>query len=139
MASEVCKTLMFDIIRANLGNAKIEGLEADLGMRGNDYNIANMMFFIPYILCEVPANSILIKFNKASTWIGFIVTAWGIVMTCSGFCQNFGGLVGCRILLGVFEYVLYLQFSCALKPTSNLLLTPAVNQSRFLPRRCLHS
>ncbi|KAJ0418910.1 major facilitator superfamily domain-containing protein [Aspergillus carlsbadensis] len=95
--------LIANLDRANLGNAKIEGLEADLKMTGNDYNIANMMFFVPYILCEVPANSLLIRFSKPSTWIGLIVTAWGIVMTCSGFCQNFGGLVGCRVLLGVFE------------------------------------
>ncbi|KAL2848910.1 major facilitator superfamily domain-containing protein [Aspergillus pseudoustus] len=95
--------LIANLDRANLGNAKIEGLEADLNMTGNDYNIANMMFFIPYILCEVPANSLLIKFHRPSTWIGIIVTAWGIVMTCSGFSQNFGGLVGCRVLLGVFE------------------------------------
>ncbi|KIA75792.1 hypothetical protein HK57_00406 [Aspergillus ustus] len=95
--------LIANLDRANLGNAKIEGLEADLRMTGNDYNIANMMFFIPYILCEVPANSLLIKFHRPSTWIGIIVTAWGIVMTCSGFSQNFGGLVGCRVLLGVFE------------------------------------
>ncbi|KAL2864089.1 major facilitator superfamily domain-containing protein [Aspergillus lucknowensis] len=95
--------LIANLDRANLGNAKIEGLEADLKMTGNDYNIANMMFFIPYILCEVPANSLLIKFHRPSTWIGIIVTAWGIVMTCSGFSQNFGGLVGCRVLLGVFE------------------------------------
>lgn len=74
-------------------------------MTGNDYNICNMMFFIPYILCEVPSNWILVKFSKPSTWIGIIVTAWGIVMTCSGLCQNFGSLVGCRVLLGLFEYV----------------------------------
>ena len=92
-----------DLDRANLGNAKIEGLEADLKMKGNDYNIANMMFFVPYILCEVPANAILIKFKKVSHWVGLIVTAWGIVMTCCGFAQNFGGLVACRVLLGIFE------------------------------------
>ena len=74
-------------------------------MTGNDYNVANMMFFVPYILAEVPANSILLKFSRPSIWIGIIVTAWGIVMTCSGFCQNFGGLLGCRVLLGIFEYV----------------------------------
>lgn len=88
---------------ANLGNAKIEGLELDLGMSGTDYNIANMLFFIPYILLEIPANSVLIRFEKPSQWIGFIVTAWGIVMMCTGFVKNFTGLLICRLLLGVFE------------------------------------
>lgn len=31
------------------------------------------------------------------------MVAWGIVMTCTGLVQNFGGLMGVRILLGVFE------------------------------------
>lgn len=72
-------------------------------MKGNDYNIANMLFFVPYILLEVPANSILVRFKKPSLWIGFIVTAWGIVMTCTGLVKNFAGLMVCRLLLGVFE------------------------------------
>lgn len=89
--------------RANLGNAKIEGLEKDLGMKGVDYNLANMLFFIPYILLEIPANTILMRFKKPSLWIGFIVTSWGIIMTCTGFVKSFPGLLVCRLLLGVFE------------------------------------
>lgn len=27
-----------------MGNAKVEGLEADLNMTGNDYNLVNMIF-----------------------------------------------------------------------------------------------
>jgi MFS family permease len=46
---------------------------------------------------------ILTKFKRPSIWIGLIVTAWGFVMTFSGFCSNFAGLMVCRVLLGVFE------------------------------------
>lgn len=88
---------------ANLGNAKIEGLEKDLNMRGTDFNLANMMFFIPYILLEVPANTILMKFKRPSLWVGSIVTAWGVVMLCTGFVKSLAGLLVCRVLLGVFE------------------------------------
>ena len=91
--------------RANIGNAKIEGLEASLGMTGNDYNVASMIFFVSYIVCEVPSNYILTRFDKPSTFIGIIVTAWGIIMTMSGVVQNFGGLVATRFLLGIFECV----------------------------------
>lgn len=59
--------------------------------------------FVPYILCEVPANMILTKFKRPSTWMGIIVTSWGFVMTFSGFCSNFAGLMVCRVSLGVFE------------------------------------
>ncbi|KAJ4298004.1 hypothetical protein N0V90_005903 [Kalmusia sp. IMI 367209] len=95
--------LVSNLDRANIGNAKIEGLEKDLSMTGSDYNIANMIFFVSYILCEIPANSILLKFKRPSTWLGMIVTAWGIVMTCTGVTQSYGGLVTCRFLLGIFE------------------------------------
>ena len=43
---------MAHIDRANIGNAKIEGMVEDLGMSGIQYNIALSLFFIPYILLE---------------------------------------------------------------------------------------
>ena len=33
-----------------IGNAKIEGLEADLNMKGTDYNLVAAIFFIPYLM-----------------------------------------------------------------------------------------
>lgn len=42
------------IDRANIGNARLAGLEKDLGMMGNDYNIVNSIFYIGYILFEIP-------------------------------------------------------------------------------------
>ncbi|KAG9501836.1 hypothetical protein J7337_007531 [Fusarium musae] len=38
------------IDRGNIGNAKIEGMDKDLGLVGNQYNIANTIFFVPYII-----------------------------------------------------------------------------------------
>ncbi|KAL9603434.1 MAG: hypothetical protein Q9219_001121 [cf. Caloplaca sp. 3 TL-2023] len=57
--------------RINIGNARIEGLEKDLDMAGNDYNIAVQVFFVPYILLEVPSNIVLAKVAP-SAWI-FII------------------------------------------------------------------
>lgn len=99
------------------GNAKIEGLEDSLQMRGTDYNIAVGIFFVPYVLCEVPSNVLLSKFKKPSWYMGFLVISWGIVsllcyannilsntfqvMTFTGVTQSFGGLIATRFLLGV--------------------------------------
>lgn len=68
--------LLAFIDRINIGNAKIQGLEKDLNMTGNDFNIALFIFFIPYILFEVPSN-ILIKKIAPSTWLAFIMLCWG--------------------------------------------------------------
>lgn len=62
--------------RINIGNARIEGLEKDLDMAGNDYNIALQVFFVPYILLEVPSN-ILLRRIAPSTWLSFLMFMWG--------------------------------------------------------------
>lgn len=62
--------------RINIGNARIQGLEKDLGMVGNDYNIALQVFFVPYILLEVPSN-ILLRRIAPPTWLSFIMFFWG--------------------------------------------------------------
>lgn len=70
--------------RANIGNAKIEGLADDLGLVGNQYNIVLGMFFIAYILFEVPSNIRLKKFSRPSVYLGSLVTTWGVIMTLHG-------------------------------------------------------
>ena len=107
------------IDRANLGNAKIQGLEKDLRMKGHDYNIAAFVFFIPYILCEVPSNLLLRKF-RPSTWLSALMMCWGecekslsmviqtdrplgIATIGQGVTKSFWGLAICRVLLGFFE------------------------------------
>lgn len=62
--------------RINIGNARLQGLEKDLKMKGHDYNVALLVFFIPYILLEVPSN-ILIRKVAPSTWLSSIMVAWG--------------------------------------------------------------
>lgn len=42
--------LLSHIDRGNIGNAKIEGMDKDIGLAGNQYNIASTIFFVPYIL-----------------------------------------------------------------------------------------
>jgi hypothetical protein len=54
-------------------------------------------------LAEVPSNAILNLFDRPSIFMGAIITAWGIVMTCHGFVRNFAELCGVRVLLGLFE------------------------------------
>ncbi|MCJ1314268.1 hypothetical protein MMC25_007948 [Agyrium rufum] len=90
------------IDRINIGNARIQGLEKDLHMVGNDYNIALQIFFVPYILLEVPSN-IILKKVAPSTWLSLIMFAWGIITVCMGVTKSYGGLLACRLLLGVFE------------------------------------
>jgi MFS family permease len=110
--------------RINIGNARILGLEEDLGMVGNDYAIALQVFFVLYIVLEIPSNLALQKIAP-STWLSGIMCIWGehfssgpcpmqkplltslqpkgIITICQGLTQSFAGLVVCRVLLGAFE------------------------------------
>jgi fucose permease len=95
--------LVSHIDRANIGNAKIEGLVEDLNLTGVQWNIVLSVFFVPYVLLEVPSNMLLKKFKRPSVYLGILITAWGIIMTMMGVVKNFTGLLITRILLGTFE------------------------------------
>ncbi|RBQ78739.1 hypothetical protein FVER14953_21416 [Fusarium verticillioides] len=88
--------------RINIGNARIQGLETDLNMSGNDYNIVVFTFFITYILFEVPCN-IILKKTKPSAFLSLIIGACGIITIGQGVTKSLGGLIACRVLIGLFE------------------------------------
>ncbi|SCO84588.1 related to putative tartrate transporter [Fusarium oxysporum] len=89
--------------KTNIGNAKIEGMTDDLHLKGIEYNIVTAIFFIPFVLCEVPSNMILHKFKRPSWYMGGIVFCWGVIMTLTALVQNYAGLLVIRFLLGIFE------------------------------------
>jgi len=42
----------------NIGNARLYGLEEDLGLEGDQYQIAVSVLFVTYILSEVSQNDV---------------------------------------------------------------------------------
>ena len=62
--------------RINIGNARIQGLEKDLHMRGHDFNVALLIIFPAFILFEIPSNLIL-KRVAPSAWLSFLLFACG--------------------------------------------------------------
>lgn len=95
--------LLAFIDRSNIGNAKIVGLTEDLNIvTGNGFNIALLVFYIPYILVDVPSNWI-IKRIKAGIYLPTLITLWGLVSTFLGFTRSLTGLIVARVFLGAFE------------------------------------
>ncbi|KAI9821280.1 MAG: hypothetical protein M1827_004016 [Pycnora praestabilis] len=88
--------------RTNIGNANIQGLQKELKMKGNDYSIALLIYFVPYCLFEIPSN-LLIKKMAPSTFLSASMFLWGIATMCQGLVHNQGGLVACRFFSGFFE------------------------------------
>lgn len=92
--------------RGNIGNAKIEGLQEDLGMTSDQYNWCLTVFFFSYAAFEVPSN-LLLKKLRPSRWLPLIMVAWGTVMTLMGIVQSYSGLLAARFFLGVAEAGLF--------------------------------
>ncbi|ORY70455.1 putative MFS transporter [Pseudomassariella vexata] len=88
--------------RTNVGNARLYGLEDDLGMTDHQYDIGLAVFYATYICSEIPSNLVLKKISP-QIWLPFLTFCWGIVAMSLGFVQNFGGFVGVRAILGMTE------------------------------------
>lgn len=87
---------------AQLGNARIAGMGKDLGMEGFDYNATLSVFYISYILLEMPS-TILCKFVGPGWFIPVLTVLFGVVSLATGFVQTTSQMMGARFLLGVFE------------------------------------
>ncbi|KAL4904624.1 hypothetical protein BDW74DRAFT_168238 [Aspergillus multicolor] len=92
--------------RVNIGNARLYGMEEDLGLVGDQYQVAVSILFVTYCLFEVPSNLVIKKLTP-SRYIASIAVIWGIIATLTGITQNYGGLIACRLLLGVVEAGLF--------------------------------
>lgn len=49
--------------RSNLGNAKTDGLDADLHLRGNQYSIILAVFNATFCLFDLPSNLLLKRYS----------------------------------------------------------------------------
>lgn len=58
--------------RVNISNAAILGLQKDLDIENTKYNTALTIFFVPYVLFEIPSN-ILLKKLKPHVWCMYFV------------------------------------------------------------------
>ncbi|KAK1755511.1 major facilitator superfamily domain-containing protein [Echria macrotheca] len=90
------------IDRANIGNAKIAGLEKDLNLTGYDYNALLSVFYISYILFEIPSN-IVCKWVGPGWFLPATSLGFGVCSLANAFVHNFSQACAVRFLLGVFE------------------------------------
>ncbi|KAJ6125354.1 hypothetical protein N7471_012671 [Penicillium samsonianum] len=92
--------------RTNIGNARLAGLEKDLGMIKGDYNNNLTIFFVAYAVME-PATNALLKMITPRLFFTMIIVTWGVIMTLMGLVTNNSGLLAARFFLGVAEAGLF--------------------------------
>ncbi|MGI4857426.1 MAG: MFS transporter [Janthinobacterium lividum] len=87
--------------RVNIGIAKLQMLST-LRFSDTIYGLGGGLFFVGYILFEVPSNLILQKVG-AKIWIARIMITWGILSGLTMFVQTPFQFYVVRFLLGVAE------------------------------------
>ncbi|ATP50281.1 MFS transporter [Pseudomonas sp. ITEM 17296] len=87
--------------RINISFAKTQ-MQAELGLSDAAYGLAASMFFIGYVLFEVPS-SLGLKRYGAPAWICRIMVSWGLATAALVFAYTHYTLYFLRFLIGVME------------------------------------
>ena len=107
MVSSIRHTFQRLITHCAVANARIEGMEKSLHMPPTGYNTALWIFYIPFVLVEVPSNMILsLPRVRPNLFLGSNMLILGIVASCQGLTGSYAGLLVCRFLMGIFEATL---------------------------------
>ena len=89
------------IDRANIAMAKLQ-MDRDLRFSETAYGFGASIFFVGYILFEVPSNLILVRVG-ARRWIARIMITWGLVASAMMFMRAPIHFYILRVLLGAAE------------------------------------
>lgn len=87
--------------RTNVAIAAL-GMNRDIGISQSVYGFGAGIFFLGYLLFEIPSNILLHRFG-ARIWIARIMITWGLVAAGMGFLQTTTHFVVMRTLLGIAE------------------------------------
>lgn len=88
--------------RNALPNARIQGLEKDLGLKDDQFNICISVLFAGYLALQIPSNLILTRV-RPSIYLPVCMALWGVVSASTAAVKDFKGLVVCRFFLGFLE------------------------------------
>lgn len=100
--------------RVNVGFAALT-MNEDIGLSNTAYGLGAGIFFVGYLLFELPSNLALQRFG-ARRWIARIMLSWGLVSMAMIFVEGPWSFYALRFLLGVMEagffpgIILYLTF-----------------------------
>ncbi|HKT91456.1 MAG TPA: MFS transporter [Paraburkholderia sp.] len=93
------------IDRQNVGFAKLQMVQS-LNMTEAAFGLASSLFFIGYLLFEVPSTLALHRFG-ARVWLARIMLTWGVITVLMGFTTSMKVFCALRLALGVAEAGFY--------------------------------
>jgi MFS transporter, ACS family, tartrate transporter len=89
------------IDRANVSFANLR-MSADLGFADRIYGLGVGMFFIGYVLFEVPG-ALIVERWSARKWLARILISWGLITILNGFIHTPRQFYLARLLVGISE------------------------------------
>jgi MFS transporter, ACS family, 4-hydroxyphenylacetate permease len=87
--------------RINISFAALS-MNKTIGLTATTYGLATTIFYIGYVMCEVPSNVLLVRFG-ARIWLSRILITWGIASAATMFIYDATSLYVMRFILGVAE------------------------------------
>ncbi|MGH6861218.1 MAG: MFS transporter, partial [Phyllobacterium sp.] len=87
--------------RVNIGFASLT-MNQDLGLSASQFGFGAGIFFLGYVLCELPSNLVLAKVG-ARRWIARILLTWGLLSAATAFVWSPASFYVVRVLLGAAE------------------------------------
>jgi hypothetical protein len=90
--------------RINFGYAKLQGIEKDLHMTGNDFNISLLVQMVFLCSFEILSN-LIIKRVRPSLWLGAMSLGWGLMTLGQGLVRSYSDLLILRSFLGALSPV----------------------------------
>jgi MFS family permease len=89
------------IDRSNIGFAKLQ-MARELKMSEQAFGLASSLFFVGYLICEIPSTLAIHKFG-ARAWLTRILVSWGAVTVAMAFVNSDWMFTLMRFLLGIAE------------------------------------
>jgi MFS transporter, ACS family, tartrate transporter len=89
------------IDRVNVSLANLR-MSADLGFSDRVYGLGVSIFYLTYVLFEIPG-AIITERWSARKWIARIMISWGLVTILTGFVHSAGQFYAARFFLGIAE------------------------------------
>lgn len=89
--------------RGNIGNARLQGLQATL-LGGSDtkYSVVLTMFFVTYIALSIPG-TLLAKAWLPSRSISLGALIWSVAASAMAGAKNYPSIIVCRLFIGIGE------------------------------------
>lgn len=89
--------------RSNIGNAKVAGMDIDLGISDTQFSTVASVVYATYLPVMIPGVWLMKRFKKPRFYLGPMMFCWSLCSLCTMFAKSYGALIAIRLLVGLFE------------------------------------